>query len=71
MCIRDRDKHFKNPQDNSPTIYRIDRIQNYKTLDRHFAQRYTCLLYTSCSSYVQDKANDETAAAMPPVTNGR
>ena len=23
------------------TIYRIDRIQNYKTLDRHFAQRYT------------------------------
>ena len=37
----DKDKHFKNPQDNSPTIYRIDRIQNYKTLDRHFAQRYT------------------------------
>lgn len=36
----DKDKHFKNPQDNSPTIYRIDRIQNYKTLDRHFAQRY-------------------------------
>lgn len=27
----DKDKHFKNPQDNSPTIYRIDRIQNYKT----------------------------------------
>ena len=27
--------------DVSPTIYRIDRIQNYKTLDRHFAQRYT------------------------------
>lgn len=22
----DKDKHFKNPQDNSPTIYRIDRI---------------------------------------------
>ena len=37
----DKDKHFKNPQDNSPTIYRIDRIQNYKTLERHFAQRYT------------------------------
>ena len=37
----DKDKHFQNPQDNSPTIYRIDRIQNYKTLDRHFAQRYT------------------------------
>ena len=37
----DKDKHFKNPQDNSPTIYRIDRIQSYKTLDRHFAQRYT------------------------------
>lgn len=37
----DKDKHFRNPQDNSPTIYRIDRIQNYKTLDRHFAQRYT------------------------------
>lgn len=36
----DKDKHFQNPQDNSPTIYRIDRIQNYKTLDRHFAQRY-------------------------------
>ena len=35
----DKDKHFQNPQDNSPTIYRIDRIQNYKTLDRHFAQR--------------------------------
>ena len=32
----DKDKHFQNPQDNSPTIYRIDRIQNYKTLDRHF-----------------------------------
>ena len=37
----DKDKHFQNPQDNSPTIYRIDRIQNYKTLERHFAQRYT------------------------------
>ena len=37
----DKDKHFQNPQDNSPTIYRIDRIQNYKTFDRHFAQRYT------------------------------
>lgn len=36
----DKDKHFKNPQDNSPTIYRIDRIQNFRTLDRHFAQRY-------------------------------
>ena len=31
----DKDKHFRNPQDNSPTIYRIDRIQSYKTLDRH------------------------------------
>ena len=30
----DKDKHFQNPQDNSPTIYRIDRIQSYKTLDR-------------------------------------
>ena len=36
----DKDKHFKNPQDNSPTIYRIDRIQSCKTLNRHFAQRY-------------------------------
>ena len=36
----DKEEHFKNPQDNSPTIYRIDRIQNCKTLDRHFAQRY-------------------------------
>lgn len=36
----DKKEHFKNPQDNSPTIYRIDRIQNCKTLDRHFAQRY-------------------------------
>ena len=36
----DKDKHFRNPQDNSPTIYRIDRIQNCKTLDRHFTQRY-------------------------------
>ena len=36
----DKDKHFQNPQDNSPTIYRIDRIRSYKTLDRHFAQRY-------------------------------
>ena len=27
----DKDKHFRNPQDNSPTIYRIDRIQNYVT----------------------------------------
>ena len=36
----DKDKHFQNPQDNSPTIYRIDRIRSYKTLDRHFVQRY-------------------------------
>ena len=26
----DKDKHFQNPQDNSPTIYRIDRIQNLR-----------------------------------------
>ncbi|MCQ5164299.1 WYL domain-containing protein, partial [Faecalibacterium prausnitzii] len=37
----DKDKQFQNPPVNSPTIYRIDRIQRYKTLDRHFAHRYT------------------------------
>lgn len=32
----DRESEFKNPDDIFPTIYRIDRIQSFKVLDRHF-----------------------------------
>jgi hypothetical protein len=37
----DKEEHFDNPQDKSPTIYRIDRIQNYEVLDRHYRYLYT------------------------------
>ncbi len=32
----DKEAEFKNPDDVFPTIYRIDRIQSFKVLDRHF-----------------------------------
>lgn len=40
--IRDIDKKnaFDNPDDPFPTIYRIDRIQSFKTLDEHFKMPY-------------------------------
>ena len=41
--IEDIDKQgcFQNPNDISPTIYRIDRMQEFKVLDEHFAVPYT------------------------------
>ncbi len=36
----DKQTHFVNPQDNAPTIYRIDKISKYKVLDTHFAIPY-------------------------------
>jgi len=32
----DKKAEFQNPDDVFPTIYRIDRIQEFKVLDRHF-----------------------------------
>lgn len=32
----DKSKHFENKDDVFPTIYRLDRIQKYKVLDKHF-----------------------------------
>ena len=32
----DKETEFKNPDDIFPTIYRIDRIESFKVLDRHF-----------------------------------
>lgn len=32
----DKEAEFKNPDDIFPTIYRIDRIQSFEVLDRHF-----------------------------------
>ena len=32
----DKETEFKNPDDNFPTIYRIDRINSFEVLDRHF-----------------------------------
>lgn len=41
--IEDIDKktEFQNPDDTYPTIYRIDRIQSFKVLDRHFDIPYS------------------------------
>lgn len=36
----DKDKCFENKEDNFPTIYRLDRIQNYKVLNEHFSIVY-------------------------------
>ncbi len=36
----DRKKDFENPDDLYPTIYRIDRIQNYTITDEHFKVQY-------------------------------
>lgn len=33
-------KNFKNPEDTFPTIYRIDRIENFKVLEEHFRVPY-------------------------------
>lgn len=36
----DKDKYFENKEDIFPTIYRLDRIQNYKILNEHFSIIY-------------------------------
>lgn len=36
----DKDKCFENKKDIFPTIYRLDRIQNYKVLNEHFSIIY-------------------------------
>ena len=36
----DKDKCFENKEDIFPTIYRLDRIQNYKVLNEHFSIIY-------------------------------
>lgn len=36
----DRTEHFENPDDLSPTIYRVDRIEQITVLDRHFSVPY-------------------------------
>lgn len=36
----DRKQAFKNPDDNYPTIYRIDRIQSFRITDEHFHPAY-------------------------------
>lgn len=36
----DRQEHFDNPQDKSPTIYRIDRISELQVTDEHFRVPY-------------------------------
>ncbi|MCM1022638.1 MAG: WYL domain-containing protein [Prevotella sp.] len=37
----DKKTEFQNPDDNSPTIFRIDRIQSFEVLDRHFDIPYS------------------------------
>lgn len=37
----DKDKEFQNPNDPFPTIYRVDRLENLRILDEHFAVPYT------------------------------
>ena len=32
----DKEQHFQNPQDKSPTIYRVDKIESLKLTDEHF-----------------------------------
>ena len=36
----DRKKEFENPDDSFPTIYRLDRIQEFQILDEHFQAPY-------------------------------
>lgn len=36
----DRSQAFKNPEDDYPTIYRIDRIQSFRITDEHFHPAY-------------------------------
>lgn len=36
----DKQQEFKNPDDDFPTIYRIDRLKDIKVLDEHFAVPY-------------------------------
>lgn len=36
----DKDKHFENPDDSFPTIYRVDRIQDIQVLNEHFKVPY-------------------------------
>ena len=37
----DRAEHFENPDDISPTIYRVDRLDQITVLDKHFSVPYT------------------------------
>lgn len=37
----DRAEHFENPDDLSPTIYRVDRLEQIIVLDKHFSVPYT------------------------------
>lgn len=37
----DRMEHFENPDDFSPTIYRVDRLEQVTVLDKHFSVPYT------------------------------
>ncbi len=36
----DRAEHFENPEDLSPTIYRVDRLEQITVLDKHFSVPY-------------------------------
>lgn len=36
----DRQMHFDNPEDKSPTIYRVDKIESYRMTGEHFAVPY-------------------------------
>lgn len=36
----DKEEHFSNPNDNFPTIYRVDRIENMQVLEGHFIVPY-------------------------------
>lgn len=36
----DKEKEFQNPDDSFPTIYRVDRLQEVKVLEEHFAVPY-------------------------------
>lgn len=37
----DREEHYENPDDLSPTIYRVDRLEEIAVLDKHFSVPYT------------------------------
>lgn len=40
ICNIDKAAEFSNPDDNFPTIYRVDRIKSFKLLDEHFYPSY-------------------------------